>query len=197
MYFIRRTLVWLQRFRHSRGMGIQSPFAYRFVRYVINEHYPYYAYADLRKHSARIGRKRLKLCRFYLRLTNYCQPRNVIDFAPYTEAYREYMSTGCNNAQITTLQETWDGETDGLPTPVDMARVSLKGRYEQFLDWAMGQTSDHSVFVIEHIHRDKDTRDYWARIINDPRVGVTFDLYYCGVLFFDKKMYKRNYIINF
>ena len=41
--------VWLSRINHCRGFGVQSPSAYAFIRYVVNEHYPYYAYEDLRK----------------------------------------------------------------------------------------------------------------------------------------------------
>lgn len=33
-------------------------------------------------------------------------------------------------------------------------------------------------------------------MMNDSRTGVTFDLYYCGILFFDKRI-KQNYIVNF
>ena len=46
---IKRYIIWLRRMSYSRGFGVQSPSAYRFIRYVISEHYPYYAYADLRK----------------------------------------------------------------------------------------------------------------------------------------------------
>lgn len=41
---VKRLSVWLRRAHHSRGFGVQSPSAYSFVRYVINEHYPYYSY---------------------------------------------------------------------------------------------------------------------------------------------------------
>ena len=47
MLELRRIIVWLCRIRRCRGFGIQSPWAYRIVRYVINEHYPYYAYGPL------------------------------------------------------------------------------------------------------------------------------------------------------
>ena len=42
-----RWLVWLSRIHHCRGFGIQSPTDYAFVRYVVNEHWPYYAYDQL------------------------------------------------------------------------------------------------------------------------------------------------------
>ena len=47
VYFIKRFIVWLRRVRYSRGFGVQSPWAYRFIRYVVNEHYPYYKYEHL------------------------------------------------------------------------------------------------------------------------------------------------------
>ena len=47
VYFIKRSIVWLRRIRYSRGFGVHSPWAYKFIRYVINEHYPYYKYKDL------------------------------------------------------------------------------------------------------------------------------------------------------
>ena len=51
-------VVWAVRIGHCRGFGVQSPWAYRMVRYVINEHWPYYAYAPL---AARFP-KRCKAC---------------------------------------------------------------------------------------------------------------------------------------
>ncbi|MDE6270654.1 MAG: hypothetical protein K2M12_07375 [Muribaculaceae bacterium] len=38
---------WWQRLRHSRGFGVHSPFAYRFIREVLRGPYAFYAYADL------------------------------------------------------------------------------------------------------------------------------------------------------
>ena len=44
---LKRYLVWLGRIHRCGGFGIQSPTDYSFVRYVINEHWPYYAYDSL------------------------------------------------------------------------------------------------------------------------------------------------------
>ena len=40
-------------------------------------------------------------------------------------------------------------------------------------------------------------RDVWREIVADERTGITFDLYYCGIVLFDKKRHKQNYKINF
>ena len=44
--FRRYCTAWV-RYRHSRGFGIHSPSAYRFVTQVLGERLPYYAYDDL------------------------------------------------------------------------------------------------------------------------------------------------------
>ena len=76
---IRHIAVWLSRIAYCRGFGIQSPSAYAFVRYVINEHYPYYAYRQLDSAApslSRADRKRMRLC---LRVANQLQPQYIVD----------------------------------------------------------------------------------------------------------------------
>ncbi len=40
--------------RHSRGFGIHSPFAYRFITEVLNQPYAYYSYAQLPEHRQQL-----------------------------------------------------------------------------------------------------------------------------------------------
>lgn len=196
MYLFKRMIVWLIRSRHSRGMGVQSPSAYRFIRYVISEHYPYYAYGDLGRKAFSISKRRAKLCRFYFRLSNFCQPQVIFNYAPRTQAYEAYMQRGCKKAHILTQQP---GQPDVLSSidKLDMARISLVGDYASVVDKAMSKAHTKSVFVVEHIKRNSETREYWTRLVEDGRVAVTYDLYYCGVLFFDKNIFKQNYVVNF
>jgi len=37
----------------------------------------------------------------------------------------------------------------------------------------------------------------WKRMQQDEHVGITFDLYDLGILFFDKTKIKQDYIVNF
>ena len=39
--------VWLLRFRHRRGYGVHSPFAFNFITDVVYQRLPYYKYCEL------------------------------------------------------------------------------------------------------------------------------------------------------
>ena len=188
-------IVWSRRAFHSRGMGVQSPSAYRFIRYVVSEHYPYYAYEELRNRFG-IDKRRAKLCRFYFRLSNFSQPVHVFNYAPQTEAYQAYIEAGCRKCKVHN-QMASDDDTLSDMTSIDLARISLSGNYRDVLNRAMNKAHGDSVFVIEHIKRDKSTYLYWKELLKDKRVGITYDLYYCGVLFFDKSKFKQHYVVNF
>ena len=115
--------------------------------------------------------------------------------------YRNYFKAGCHDAEVHILRpglpvEECQGVIDAIST-VDVARFSLRGNYREFLDTAIEKANPKSLFIIQHIHHNRSTRRFWKEIQKDSRVGVTFDLYYCGLLFFDKKMYKQHYIVNF
>lgn len=201
-YKIRRARVWLRRMRYSRGFGVQSPWAYKFIRYVVNEHYPYYEYTHLNKEVYGINKFARKLCRLYFRIANYCQPKLVVDYGAGSTAYRTYFKAGCQscNVVMATADAKGEGKLDALlaqnPT-VDVARVSLKGNYREVVDKLMDHAGRKSLFIIQRIKKNKETERYWKELIEDGRTGVTFDLYYCGIVLFDKKIYKQNYLVNF
>jgi len=79
---VKRLSVWLRRVHHSRGFGVQSPSAYSFVRYVINEHYPYYSYDLLAAQFKDVDSLTLKKARLLFRVSNYAQTQYWVSPSP-------------------------------------------------------------------------------------------------------------------
>ena len=172
MIWLMRPIVWLRRIGHCRGFGIQSPTDYWIVRYVINEHWPYYQYESLGTDDDWLKRK---LGRLYFRIANWVQP-SVIE----SDSYQDYMHAGCQSAIFGDSHE--------------LIRVSLENNDRSCLSSIYNKVNEKTVLIVENIWRDTS---FWNEIISDERTGVTFDLYYCGIVMFDKKRHKQNYIVNF
>lgn len=185
--FIKRFVVWLRRVRYSRGFGVQSPWAYRFIRYVVNEHYPYYKYEHLAEQVYGIDKTTRKLCKFYFRLANYQQAHTFVDCYPTSSCYKIYVDAGCQKANYHRITEvTSEEELMHLFSNIgeySMVRVPLVANYRMVIDKALDYLPSSSVLIIENIKRDKEAQKYWSELISDSRTGVSFDLYYCGVLF--------------
>jgi hypothetical protein len=75
-----------------------------------------------------------------------------------------------------------------------LARLDIDGNHRQQFSNLLDILDQRSVLIVEGIQRDKH---FWQEIVAHQRTGVTFDLYYCGLVLFDKKRIKKNYIINF
>lgn len=169
---LKALMVWLRRIGHCRGFSIQSPTDYAFVRYVINEHWPYYQYETLGQEDDWLTRK---LGRLYFRLANWRQPKSVLN-----DRYEKYWKAGCWRVKLTDELER-----------VELARIDCD---EQRFNSLVPRCDDDSVVVIEGIGQH---RHFWQRIQSDPRVTITYDLYYCGIVLFDQKRVKQHYLINF
>ena len=199
--FIKRFVVWLRRVRYSRGFGVQSPWAYRFIRYVVNEHYPYYKYEHLAEQVYGIDKTTRKLCKFYFRLANYQQAHTFVDCYPTSSCYKIYVDAGCQKANYHRITDAIsEDELIRLFSNIgeySMVRVPLVANYRMVVDKALDHLPSSSVLIIENIKRDKEAQKYWSELISDLRTGVSFDLYYCGVLFLKNDMVKQLYIVNF
>lgn len=192
---IRHIAVWLSRIAYCRGFGIQSPSAYAFVRYVINEHYPYYAYRQLDSTGgalSRADRKRMRLC---LRVANHLQPQYIVDQQDgLSQLRRQYFEAGCRSARHIGLAE-------GLAPQVQRAsrliRVSATATDAATIGQLCASADSHTMLIVDHIAHDRHTRKLWRQVVDAPHTGVSYDLYYCGIACFDRSKYKRNYKINF
>lgn len=198
--------VWLCRIRHRRGYGVHSPFAYNFITRVIYEKTPYYKYVDLRAEEKEKAREQdadwcyesLKVKRLLFRLVNYVRARQIVD-AGRLSASSLYLKAGCTQADYVGVRRAEDlALKTGIP--VDFLYVHDYQRpdfVETVFDICVSRVCETSVFVVEGIGYTSQMQKLWKHMLQDERVGVTFDLYDLGILFFDKKKNKQNYIVCF
>lgn len=167
--------MWLSRISHCRGFGIQSPTDYWFVRYVINEHWPYYQYETIGLDDDWLTRK---LGYLYFRIANWLQPRTI-----ECDGYQDYLQFGCKTAEFNNQAEK-----------LDLVHMRLDGDYKRRVANIYNKVDAKSVMIIEDIRQDMS---FWREVTNDEHTGITYDLFYCGIVMFDRDRHKMNYIINF
>jgi predicted O-methyltransferase YrrM len=56
---------------------------------------------------------------------------------------------------------------------------------------------EESFLVIRGIRKTKEKKEFWNRLCARAEVRVTIDVYELGIVFFNPKIHKRNYIVSF
>lgn len=83
---------------------------------------------------------------------------------------------------------------------VDMVYFKCKEEQQQLLalfEQAMQYRHDETLFVFDGIKASKQMRQVWKEVCKHPSVTVTVDLYSMGLVFFNPKLHKRDYINYF
>ncbi len=76
---------WLTRYRHTRGYGVHSPFAFRFITECLGERWPYYAYDTFTG---------IEQC-LALRLAAFLQPKEIRALSPDVARLAKAARRGC------------------------------------------------------------------------------------------------------
>lgn len=193
-YKVQRYLHWLRRIKYCRGFGVQSPSAYRFIRYVINEHYPYYAYDELRKELPRLDSLTRKRMELYFRVANFRQASLWLDFCDRNDVIATYVGRGCHATQVRRITDLQQITADDR---IEVLRICPSAGCEALLEAALQKTDDHTLFIIEDIGYNDTAKRMWQKLLESDLTSVSYDLYYLGIAFFDRKRYKANYVVNF
>ena len=193
-----RLLRWVFRFRKRCGYGIHSPFAFNFVTGVIYESGEYYAYADLTKLSAKEeSHLRLKDNRLLFRMVNFQNPEYGLMLAPDLGLTASYM-----RAAKTSCRWTVKDQVDSFLISLPLHQFDFVYAEAEFMTpeiWSALCACSHplSMMVIHGIHATDTSYRYWKHCISDAQVRVTFDLFDFGILFFEERLNKENYTINY
>lgn len=57
--------------------------------------------------------------------------------------------------------------------------------------------NENSIFVFDDIHWSKGMEDAWNTIKKDPRVSISIDLFWFGIVFFRKGIEKQDFVIRY
>lgn len=203
---LKRPFIWLSRFRHRCGYGVHSPFAFNLITQVIYESTPYYRYKDLAVEQKKLASQKdknwtyesKKVKRLLFRLVNYTQPDTIVDVGRLA-ASSLYLKAGKEGADYTSASELSELFLEA-GVPVDLLYLH-DYRHPEFVEEVFricaARTAKKSVFVVEGIRYTPQMKKLWKRMMQDEKVGITFDLYDIGILFFDKTKIKQDYIVNF
>lgn len=200
---IKRPFVRVSRLWNSCGFGIQSPFAFDLLTQVIRQSTPYYKYKELIEEEKRIGplkgrdwsNEPLGQKQLLFRLVNYCQPHTILDvgLSAASSLYLRAAKVGADYWAASDLSELF------LENNVVIDFLYLHDYHRpdfvrEVFDICATRTSERSLFVVEGIGYSKEMRECWKYFLQDKRVGITFDLYDVGLLFFDTSKTKQHYI---
>ena len=204
LYYLSTWWRWLRRCGCSRGFGVQSPSAYAFIRYVINEHYPYYAYRELQERLTWLDKRGHQTGRLLLRLANFWQPEICI---VNEHRFDEYLYAGCRKAKRVEMEQPilkddqllndnqFQKETRGMKRMmvIDLEKMGMEEVRTQVLPLCDDQTM---LVLLGNLYREKRGEE-WLRLQESELSGITYDLYDIGIIFFDKKVFKQHYRMNF
>lgn len=201
---LKRPFIWLSRFRYRCGYGVHSPFAFSLITDVVYEKMPYYAYRSLQKEQKKMSRERgwtkstKKVNRFLFRLVNKVQPATIVEVGCPSVASL-YLQSAKPSAEYLFASDLSELFLDA-DVPVDFLYLNdyrHPDLMEETFRICARRTSSRSVFVVHGICYTKAMKELWRRLQEDDRVGITFDLYDVGLLFFDKTKIKQHYKVNF
>lgn len=182
--------MWFGRFLCRKGYGVQSPLAYRFIRSVVAESWPYYAYDELRKNVKCRSKAERRKCEFYLRLSNYLQPSLWLDSPFCEDASREYIAAGCRRVKFESLSTSDFAD--------QMAQAGVIRFFSQHDPMSAYQSvlpfmAFDSVLIVEDLQTDKTMSGFWKEIAGSDAVTLSFDLDQLGIAFYMKRSQKQHY----
>ncbi len=211
--------------RFRKGHGVHSPFAFGLINKVIEEKKPFYVFEEIEKGIVQQNKKKItyqKYGRLLFRLATFFRSQNILQIgfsdgvqALYLNAAAKKMiviegenSPGINLPWATKLPDIrkinliQDTDTVALINELgtlDMLFLNVSYDVDltkHLLNKYLPYVHSQSIFVIDGIHK-KRMRKFWRDIKQRHDVSICMDLYSLGLVFFNRKLYKKNYKIFF
>ncbi|AMC09937.1 methyltransferase [Lutibacter profundi] len=161
-----------------------------------------------------------------LRLLNYFKPQNILEIGTSVGLSTAILSIGNPNATINTLegcantaavaQDLFDtfklkninlyvGNFKDTLTPITTKTkfdlIYFDGNHQkeatlQYFNLCLKTAHNNSIFIFDDINWSKEMQEAWLLIKNHPKVTVTIDTFFWGIVFFRKEQIKQHFKIR-
>ena len=210
-----RRFRWIRRFRQSRGYGVHSPFAYELIRKVRSSGMHYYAFDEiadyLAAHHPGIPLN-LPLHHLSFRLVNHFKAKDILEIHSGSGVNSLYLSSPGRDIHCTCVEES--AEQIALARELTAPRSSQftllsqlpeEGTYDAiFIHFGEGRSlspdsllrlSGPDTFWVVYPVNTPRSKQFWRNVVNDERVGITFDMKDIGIAFLRQTYSKLHYFI--
>lgn len=189
-------MVWLQRMKYIQGFGIQSPSAFSFDREVINNHTSYSVYAELNKICPIKKAEERKKARLLYRINRFAKADTFYFCPTKLPHYERYITAANEKTLVENVETKYETTVETASNKVAIYFFTVYNHSKTFYAALRKTINAQSFVIVDNINKTEEAKAFWHEIVDDERVSFSFDLYYMGIAFFDKRP-KQNYIINF
>ena len=213
----------LYKIRHHRGHGIHSPFVFSFITKVIEEKTQYNAYDDVRNYLSlfpELSFRENKTHRLLLKIVNYFNVKTILELGSGSGINTLYMTVTASDIECLSVElspvkyntaqrlyNEWNRNIlqskEQFPIIIekkDCIFVDLKNyksTHNELVEYLLSLIHKDSIIIIDGIRTNRKLQALWKMLVQQDDVIVSLDLFHIGILFFDKKYYKRNYKLSF
>ncbi len=118
-----------------------------------------------------------------------------------TIAVQNFKELNCKNIEIIVgnIDETLPKKLTQI-NQLDFAFFDANHRFEptvRYFELCIEKVTEGSFFVFDDIHWSDEMNEAWQFIKNHPKVMISIDLFYLGIVFFRKNQPKQDFVLRF
>lgn len=185
-------------FRRKNEYQLHSPFMFELYTKVFKERQRVNVDYDLVMRvgkmldgKKRLSRSRRKLARFFYRYANYYEPEEVTLFGTVTAMDAAAFALGNPHARVQVGSSSGFVDTLNSMEMINVERVAA----DDVLGYILDHQREEVAFVIEGIHKSKELEALWELICDHPKVILTIDFHYAGMVLFREGMEKQGFFL--
>ena len=188
--------------KSSNQHGVHSPFVYQLVTKCLYKKIDKNSWKTFQNSSNKLLKNKKiknshKKAKILLKLIHYFKPKNNLEITSSLDLAVIKHAINSSNTCVTTIANT----------PTEISEVTLNRKFDciyfhknqitlKTFNTCLKTINNNSFFIFNDIYWNSETIKNWSSIKNHPKVKVSLDLFYFGVIFFRKEQAKEHFKIR-
>jgi len=188
--------------KSSNQHGVHSPFVYQLITKCLYKKIDKDSWKTFQTSNNKLLKNKKiknshKKAKILLKLIHYFKPKNNLEIANSLDLEVTALAMNFSNSCVTTIANT----------PLEISEVTLNRKFDcvyfhknqitlKTFNTCLKAINNNSFFIFNDIYENSETIKNWSSIKNHPKVKVSLDLFYFGVIFFRKEQAKEHFKIR-